>query len=219
MIYLGHMHDLVSPNLLEQSATDMYKIESGNHNIMQATSNANVRKFTVEVVRPPYVPTVERDVLKACQLSWWAIRGYDKGINAKYERRGWFGLTVTNISQMEDAAINKWAKHCGKHLMYMSKRYWDCGGGGDNITSFVGSYDDYDYVFWFISEDLRLAFIRFLESFPKRTSVMLIRDRKKAMPFIKDINFKMLVGSDAVALALPDDIDPTNLMLLRLAAM
>lgn len=174
--------------------------------------------------KPKYQPSIEVDVLNDCQLAWWNICGYANDYNddgrasrcvyASYERKGWLGLTVTNMSDIEYRALTGWAKGKGKDVVYISKR--DFCDGEIHVTSFIGSYEDYCLNFWFSTEELMDEFDLFLEQFPKRTTAMLIDNIDAAKQIVKGKNYKILEGALTNALALPEDIDDTDMMLLRL---
>lgn len=169
--------------------------------------------------KPIYEPSVEEDVLAACQLYSWRIRGYihdtPRSIDARYERRGWFGLTVNNYSAVEHVAIKAWAKDKGSDTVYLSRK--DKSGGEMWVEHFIGEYQDYCVNLWFATEELLLEFCAMLKSFPPRTTAMLVKNLTAAMQFIKDLNYIVLTGTKTNAIGLPE-MDPTNLMLLRLAA-
>jgi hypothetical protein len=177
--------------------------------------------------KPKFVPTYERDVLAACTLYWWRIRGYCndydengrrvRSVDSRYEGKGWLGLTVSDASDHEVFAIKKWVKSKGKDAVYLSKK--DYTDGEPWVVHFIGSYQDFCLNLWFSTEDLMLEFVELLKSFPVRTKVMAVKNIKAAMQFIKGTNYMVLVGEEATALALTDEIDEVDFTLLRLAAV
>lgn len=176
--------------------------------------------------KPKYVPTFDRDVLRAATLSWWRIRGYindydDNGrrvrsVDARYEGKGWLGLTVSDASDHEVYTIKKWVKEKGKPFVYLSKK--DITDGEPWVSHFIGEYEDFCLNLWFSTEDLLLEFTQLLKSFPVRTKVLPVKNVRAAMQFIKGTNYMVLKGSEGTALALTDEIDETDLTLIRLAA-
>jgi hypothetical protein len=171
---------------------------------------------TSKVAPPPYVHTVERDGLRAMRLTWWRIRGYkndiNPGVDARYERRGWLGLTATNMSDHEFREIRKWFRE--REGAWVSKRIGDCDE--PHIREMIGEYEDHCVTMWFATEALLDAFVEFLKAFPVRDTALLISRSADVRHLITGTNFRIIRGRDHALLAITDEVDDTSRMLLRL---
>ena len=172
--------------------------------------------------RPKYIPTVEVDVMSDLTLAWWRVSGYrndcGESVDKKYDKKGWWGLTMTNISDHEDCEIRRWVKQQNPDMIHKTKKDWDCGDE-PNVVKFIGSYRDYCYNIWCETEDMMLDLVRLLKSFSPRTKVLLVKNPKAAKQFLKGTNFKIIEGSEITALGLTDEIDEVDETLIRLAAV
>jgi hypothetical protein len=205
----------------------MYTVMQNSSNVWYVTNVTTQERPVTKLPKLPYVPSIDRDVLSACQLTWWRIRGYtndydDNGrlvrsVDGSYEKKGWLGLTVNNYSALEVVGIKKWVKAKGREAVYMSRQDRIDDNGEMWVCHFIGDYAHSCYNFWFSTQDLLDEFIAFLKAFPKRDAVFVIKNLSGAMQFIKGINYMVLRGERAVALAVPrESMDTTDFILMRL---
>jgi hypothetical protein len=152
---------------------------------------------------------------KILQLTWWNISGYvavsPRTLDAKYERRGWFGMTTSDTSDLEYLAIVRWCDEKNNNIaadgqrksgcdnVYRSPRIWFEEG-----SLAIGSYRTYCNTYWFKTEELRNEFDNFLKSLVVRNWARFFSREswKAACPKIQDIigrDYHVIVGSEAVA--------------------
>jgi len=153
-------------------------------------------------------------VLPLLQLSWWRIRDPDASKEKAKERAGWLGMTVTNFNDAERKAIIDWANTHPMNVLLSSKHEFE---GEYALYQLIGDHVDYCVGVWCSSEELRLELIGLLESFPKRTTIIVAKNINRIEQFIEGTNSKILSGENGHALGLTEEIDSETLTLIKLA--
>ncbi len=168
--------------------------------------------------KPKFKPEFDRDVLNELKLAWWRIGSYDRhdgGVNYRYQKKGYRGLTVCAMSETELKAIRAFGStnpgaHLTKRDMYNGSLDW--------ASKFLGHFEDYCINMWAEDDETFDAFVKLLESFSPRTRVLKIKNIEAAKQFVRKTNFKVLHGERATVLGITDEIDDHEYTLLRMAA-
>lgn len=183
-----------------------------------STATVKINDWTIATQSPKFKPEFNRDVLHELKLAWWRIGNYDKhdgGVNYQYQKKGYLGLTVCSMSDIELGAIRLFARNNPRAHLTKRETYT---GGFDWATKFIGNFEDYCINMWAEDSDTLAAFVGLLEGFRARTRVIKIKNVEAAKQFVKKTNFKILRGDRATVLGLTDEIDDHDYTLLRMAA-